>query len=145
MHNWINALADLQRQGEPCVLVTLIEEQGSTPRNAGSKMVISATQTFDTIGGGHLEWQAMAQARAQLAGQAGVLVHSYLKSHAHSYWLCVYPLLTHTVIWLCVINPGFFGRAQRYFAKDLKSFMKPHVHVQPDGILFAHSHCEDQN
>ena len=24
-------------------------------------------------------------------------------------------------------------------------YMKPHVHVQPDGILIAHSHCEDQN
>ena len=67
MHNWINALADLQRQGEPCVLVTLIEEQGSTPRNAGSKMVISATQTFDTIGGGHLEYKAMQIARDMLA------------------------------------------------------------------------------
>ena len=67
MHNWISALADLQRQGEPCVLVTIIEEQGSTPRNAGSKMVISAAQAFDTIGGGHLEYKAMQIARDMLA------------------------------------------------------------------------------
>jgi len=66
MHNWISALADLQLRGEPCMLVTIIEEQGSTPRNAGSKMVISATQTFDTIGGGHLEYKAMQIARARL-------------------------------------------------------------------------------
>ena len=46
MYNWIDALADLQAQGEPCVLVTIIEELGSTPRNAGSKMVISATQSY---------------------------------------------------------------------------------------------------
>ncbi|HHK4469415.1 TPA: XdhC family protein, partial [Pseudomonas aeruginosa] len=38
--NWISALAELQRSGEPCVLVTIIEERGSTPRNAGSKMVV---------------------------------------------------------------------------------------------------------
>ena len=70
MNNWISALADLQQQGEPCVLVTIIEEQGSTPRNAGSKMVISASQTFDTIGGGHLEYKAMDIARQMLkAGQ----------------------------------------------------------------------------
>ena len=42
MNEWIRALADLQQQGEPSVLVTLIEEQGSTPRNAGAKMLISA-------------------------------------------------------------------------------------------------------
>eukprot|EP01132_Coremiostelium_polycephalum_P016351 gene16351-19665_t len=66
MNNWISALADLQNQGEPCVLVTIIEELGSTPRNAGSKMVISAAHTFDTIGGGHLEYKAMQIARDML-------------------------------------------------------------------------------
>ncbi|MCQ6256814.1 xanthine dehydrogenase accessory protein XdhC [Pseudomonas sp. Q11] len=67
MYNWISALADLQDRGEPCVLVTIIEELGSTPRNAGSKMVISTSQTFDTIGGGHLEYKAMELARQMLA------------------------------------------------------------------------------
>lgn len=67
MYNWIDALADLQNQGEPCVLVTIIEELGSTPRNAGSKMVVSADRLFDTIGGGHLEFKAMQIAREMLA------------------------------------------------------------------------------
>jgi xanthine dehydrogenase accessory factor len=67
MYNWIDALADLQNHSEPCVLVTIIEELGSTPRNAGSKMVISASQAFDTIGGGHLEYKAMQIAREMLA------------------------------------------------------------------------------
>ncbi|MDF9777830.1 xanthine dehydrogenase accessory protein XdhC [Pseudomonas baetica] len=67
MYNWIDALADLQNRGEPCVLITIIEELGSTPRNAGSKMVISANQAFDTIGGGHLEYKAMKIAREMLA------------------------------------------------------------------------------
>lgn len=55
---WIDALADLQRQGEPCVLVTIIEERGSTPRDAGSKMVVARERLYDTIGGGHLEYKA---------------------------------------------------------------------------------------
>lgn len=67
MNNWISALADLQQQGEACVLVTIIEERGSTPRNAGSKMVVSAGRIFDTIGGGHLEYKAMEIAREMLA------------------------------------------------------------------------------
>jgi xanthine dehydrogenase accessory factor len=68
--NWISALADLQAQGEPCVLVTIIEELGSTPRNAGSKMVVSGERIFDTIGGGHLEYKAMEIARQMLASRS---------------------------------------------------------------------------
>ncbi|WP_282344868.1 xanthine dehydrogenase accessory protein XdhC [Pseudomonas sp. PS02288] len=67
---WINALADLQQQGEPCVLVTIIEERGSTPRNAGSKMVVTRERTFETIGGGHLEFKAMEMAREMLAARS---------------------------------------------------------------------------
>jgi xanthine dehydrogenase accessory factor len=67
MNNWISALADLQTHGQACVLVTIIEERGSTPRNAGSKMVVSAERIFDTIGGGHLEYKAMEIAREMLA------------------------------------------------------------------------------
>ncbi|OEC36402.1 xanthine dehydrogenase accessory factor [Pseudomonas cuatrocienegasensis] len=67
---WINALADLQQQGEPCVLVTIIEERGSTPRNAGSKMVVTRERIFETIGGGHLEFKAMAMAREMLEARS---------------------------------------------------------------------------
>jgi len=78
MNNWISALAELQQQGEPCVLVTIIEEQGSTPRNAGSKMVVSATRLYDTIGGGHLEYKAMHIAREMLAnGQHGTRLERF--------------------------------------------------------------------
>ncbi|CAD5110512.1 xanthine dehydrogenase accessory protein XdhC [Zestomonas carbonaria] len=64
--SWISALAELQERGEPCVLVTIIEERGSTPRNAGSKMVVTAERIYETIGGGHLEYKAMEMAREML-------------------------------------------------------------------------------
>lgn len=67
MTDWIGALAEHQARGEACVLVTIIEEKGSTPRNAGAKMVVSATALFDTIGGGHLEYKALHIAREMLA------------------------------------------------------------------------------
>jgi len=67
MNHWISALAEHQQRGEACVLVTIIEERGSTPRNAGSKMVVDAQQSFDTIGGGHLEYKALEIARQMLA------------------------------------------------------------------------------
>ena len=68
--SWISALADLQQQGEPCVLVTIIEERGSTPRNAGSKMVVTAERIYETIGGGHLEYKAMELAREMLESRS---------------------------------------------------------------------------
>ena len=67
--SWISALADLQQQGQPCVLVTIIEELGSTPRNAGSKMVVTADRIYETVGGGHLEFKAMELARDMLANR----------------------------------------------------------------------------
>ncbi|TLX56298.1 xanthine dehydrogenase accessory protein XdhC [Stutzerimonas nosocomialis] len=66
MNSWIDALAELQHKGEPCVLVTIIEERGSTPRNAGSKMVVSRERLYDTIGGGHLEYKAQQIAHEML-------------------------------------------------------------------------------
>ncbi|RIA18952.1 molybdenum cofactor sulfurylase [Ectopseudomonas oleovorans] len=68
--SWISALAELQDKGEACVLVTIIEERGSTPRNAGSKMVVTAERIFETIGGGHLEYKAMELAREMLANRS---------------------------------------------------------------------------
>ena len=67
---WIGALADLQQKGEPCVLVTIIEERGSTPRNAGSKMIVTRECIFETIGGGHLEYKAMELAREMLENRS---------------------------------------------------------------------------
>ncbi|HRL94809.1 MAG TPA: xanthine dehydrogenase accessory protein XdhC [Pseudomonas sp.] len=70
MNNWLEALADLQQQDQPCVLVTVIEERGSTPRNAGAKMVVARERSHDTIGGGHLEYKALQIARDMLAAGA---------------------------------------------------------------------------
>ncbi|MBF0674642.1 xanthine dehydrogenase accessory protein XdhC [Pseudomonas sp.] len=67
---WIEALAELQQQGTPCVLVTLIEERGSTPRNAGAKLVVTAERNYDTIGGGHLEYKALQIAREMLESRS---------------------------------------------------------------------------
>jgi len=54
-------------QGRPARVVQVIEAQGSTPREAGARMLVSAEAVQGTVGGGHLELQAVAQARAALA------------------------------------------------------------------------------
>ncbi|WP_236207928.1 xanthine dehydrogenase accessory protein XdhC [Pseudomonas tohonis] len=68
--SWISALAELQQRGDACVLVTIIEERGSTPRNSGSKMVVSDDRIYETIGGGHLEFKAMEIAREMLRSRS---------------------------------------------------------------------------
>jgi xanthine dehydrogenase accessory factor len=65
-HDWISVLNSLREKRESCVLITVLSERGSVPRDRGSKMVVSANDTFLTIGGGHLEYQCIAQAREML-------------------------------------------------------------------------------
>jgi xanthine dehydrogenase accessory factor len=52
------------------VLVTVHETQGSTPREVGAWMLVQANQVLGTVGGGHLELQAIAHARSLLADTA---------------------------------------------------------------------------
>ncbi|HEY3591770.1 MAG TPA: xanthine dehydrogenase accessory protein XdhC [Buttiauxella sp.] len=66
---WINILMALQERREPCVLLTLLADKGSVPRNCGTKMIVGREQTYLTIGGGHLEYQCIAMAREMLAQQ----------------------------------------------------------------------------
>ena len=66
--NWIQILAELEQKGEPCVMVTVVEHKGSTPRDSGTKMLVTETGCYATIGGGHLEYKALELARQMLAG-----------------------------------------------------------------------------
>ncbi len=53
--------------GEPVVLVTVGAARGSTPREAGTAMAVTATVAHGTIGGGRLEWEALKLARDMLS------------------------------------------------------------------------------
>jgi xanthine dehydrogenase accessory factor len=58
----------------PAVLVQVHSVRGSAPREVGAWMAVFADTALGTIGGGHLEWEAMAHART-LLGQAGPQTH----------------------------------------------------------------------
>jgi xanthine dehydrogenase accessory factor len=53
--------------GEAAVLIEVREAQGSVPRGNGTRMLVSLRRAAGTIGGGHLELKAMAQAREMLS------------------------------------------------------------------------------
>jgi xanthine dehydrogenase accessory factor len=70
MAAWLEALGAAERDNQPAVLVTVLAAKGSTPREAGAKMVVSADGLAGTIGGGNLEFQCEAAARSLLAAGA---------------------------------------------------------------------------
>jgi xanthine dehydrogenase accessory factor len=53
--------------GESAVLVEVVDARGSAPREAGTRMLVSASRCAGTVGGGHLELKAIEQARRLLA------------------------------------------------------------------------------
>lgn len=65
--NWSAAIQHCQQSGSGYVIATIINTQGSTPRDGGSKMVVTTDATYDTIGGGQLEFLLVQQARELLA------------------------------------------------------------------------------
>ena len=67
MTAWITDLARVRDAGLRAVIVTVAHTSGSTPREAGTAMVVTATGFHGSIGGGHLENEALALARAALA------------------------------------------------------------------------------
>lgn len=54
----------------PAVVVQVLAVRGSVPRGAGTRMLVSADAQAGSIGGGQLEWQALAEARRLLLGGA---------------------------------------------------------------------------
>jgi xanthine dehydrogenase accessory factor len=65
----VSAACELLAEGRAFVLATIIQQQGSAPRTAGTRMLITADQKIvGTIGGGLLEAQTM-QAAAQMNAQ----------------------------------------------------------------------------
>lgn len=58
-------------QGRPAVEVRVARAQGSVPREIGARMLVSAGEVAGTVGGGHLELQAIEAARELLRAGPG--------------------------------------------------------------------------
>ncbi|MCX7659660.1 MAG: xanthine dehydrogenase accessory protein XdhC [Caldimonas manganoxidans] len=54
-------------RGQAAAVVSVEHTQGSAPREAGTRMLVSACEVAGTIGGGHLEFEAIRLAREALA------------------------------------------------------------------------------
>ncbi len=58
----------------PACLVSVQQTEGSVPRECGAWMAVFADSVAGTIGGGQVEFQAIAEARRRLAGAQGAAV-----------------------------------------------------------------------
>jgi xanthine dehydrogenase accessory factor len=56
-------------RGQPTIVLEVVDTRGSTPREPGARMLVWREGTAGTVGGGNLEWQAIAVARAMLADE----------------------------------------------------------------------------
>lgn len=70
MSEWLSWLGEVATS-EPAALVSVLASEGSAPRGAGTRMLVTQDGLHGTIGGGQLEFRAIEQARAILAHPPG--------------------------------------------------------------------------
>lgn len=66
MTEWLVWLRDVAAH-TPSALVHVLASEGSAPRGAGTRMLVSGDALYGTIGGGQLEYRAIEQARVILS------------------------------------------------------------------------------
>jgi xanthine dehydrogenase accessory factor len=76
MKTWPLILKTLEAQGT-CALVSVVTTQGSAPREAGAHMVVTRDGYHGSIGGGTLEWRAIAAAQAMLGPNEAARINSH--------------------------------------------------------------------
>jgi xanthine dehydrogenase accessory factor len=77
MKVWAPIAKALEAHGT-CAMISVVKVEGSTPREAGARIVVTPLGFHGTIGGGTLEWHAIAKAQALLGKptQHKLSVHS---------------------------------------------------------------------
>jgi xanthine dehydrogenase accessory factor len=114
-------------EGRAAVVVEVTQALGSAPREAGTRMLVSAFEAIGTVGGGHLELKAIAHARemlrtrelaphtehfplgpalGQCCGGAVTLAYHALDAQAQARWPVPQPLFH-----LQLYGAGHVGRA----------------------------------
>lgn len=120
------ALADLERNNGAGALCMVVRSRGSTPRGAGSKMLVYPDGSIiGTVGGGEMENRTIAEARQAIQdGQARILEYNMSDPTRGDPGVCggqveiyVEPLRPRPT--LVVIGAGHVGKAVAHLAKWL--------------------------
>ena len=62
MNRWATLTRAIESHG-PCALISVRSVKGSTPRDTDAWMIVTSNGFHGSIGGGTLEWQAIAKAQ----------------------------------------------------------------------------------
>lgn len=65
-------MSTTESKPQTTLLVRVVRVEGSAPREVGAWMTVQTHHVIGSIGGGHLEFDAIAQARAMLAGTESI-------------------------------------------------------------------------
>jgi xanthine dehydrogenase accessory factor len=134
------ALAELERNNKGGVLCTIIRSSGSTPRHAGSKMLVYPDGSFTgTVGGGEVESRVVEEAlKALKDGQVRVLHYEMVNPQEGDPGVCggqlevyVEPVMGRPEV--IVIGGGHVGKAVAHLARWLNF----HVIVSDDRLEFC--------
>jgi xanthine dehydrogenase accessory factor len=136
------AVLEATQRGDSVALATIVKATGSTPREAGTKMLIYPDgSTVDTIGGGSLEANVIAEAQAALGeGKPRLVRYELRDSEVGDPGICG----GEAEIFIDVINPhptvlivgaGHVGRS----IAVLSSFLGFHTVVLDDRAEFANA------
>jgi len=124
--NLFKIIADLSEKGESAALCTIVQSKGSTPRRAGSKMLVFENGEFTgTVGGGELEHRVLDEAMIAMAeGKPSLLKYSMTDPKRGDPGVCggqlevyVEPILPPEKI--VVVGGGHVGKAVAHLAKWL--------------------------
>ena len=77
---WLKWLTEWKAEGVPCAIVTIVRAQGSTPRQAGAKMVVTINGDIaGSVGGGMVEYECMKLAEEAIKRNNPVIKDFSLK------------------------------------------------------------------
>ena len=66
MNQWIHNAVQALEHDTVCAIIVIAQVIGSSPREPGTRMVVTRSNTYGTIGGGALEYRAIAHVRKRL-------------------------------------------------------------------------------
>ncbi len=121
-----HALAELEQENGAGALCTIIRTQGSTPRRAGSKMLVYPDGSIvGTVGGGELESRVIAEAcQAMLDGKPRLLEYNMTDPERGDPGVCggqvevfLEPMLVKPT--LVIVGAGHVGKAVAHLARWL--------------------------
>ena len=71
-------LREAKQRNELAIVVTVSATKGSVPRDTGTRMFVTASEVFGTIGGGHLEFKAIDIARNMVLSRDARAMHRFV-------------------------------------------------------------------